>query len=70
MINPRHAISRLTLIKYHKFCGLLSAHIQGIVRNERPGILIMDLHKRHNAENVLSKVRPVGRCPKAKINGT
>ncbi len=53
---------------YHKFCGLLSAHIQGMVRNECPILLITGLHKRHNAEDVRLKARPVGRCPKARLH--
>jgi len=27
----------------------------------------MGLHKKHNAEDVLLKARPVGRCPKARL---
>jgi hypothetical protein len=36
-------------------------------RNECPLLLIMGLHKKHNAEDVRLKARPVGRCPKARL---
>ena len=34
--NPEDSANktRATLINYHKFCGLLSVQIQGMVRNE------------------------------------
>ena len=48
-----------------KVCSLQI--FQGMFRNECPILLIMGLHKKHNAEDVRLKARPVGRCPKARL---
>ena len=38
-----------------------------MLRDEWPDLFIMALHKKHNAENVCLKARPVGRSPKARL---
>jgi len=46
---------------------LLSVQIQGMIRDEGPGLIIMALHKKHNAEDVRLTARPVGRSLKARL---
>ena len=47
--------------------NLFPTTIQGMFRDEGPDLVIMALHKKHNAEDVRLKARPMGRSPKARL---